>query len=575
MPRKTAPWRLALGLLAGAAAGWLLFARPRGPAAAPGTSPTETPAIRFDDVTQAWGIAFRHDNGRTGQRRYPEIMGSGVALFDYDADGRLDIYFVNGNRLVGDPDPKATSTLYRNEGGGRFKDVTAAAGVAVAGYGQGACAGDADGDGHVDLLVTLFPGRRFFRNKGDGTFVESAQKAGLADDGWGQSCAFLDYDADGHLDLYVLNYLSGYTLDIPQTRETTLGGRKILDYLGPQPFSGAPSRLYRNRGDGTFEDVTKKAGVFRADGKGMGLAAVDFDGDGHTDIFQANDSMPDFLFRNRGDGTFEEIGLVAGVAVGGDGEPKASMGVDVGDLDNDGDLDIADPVVRQQVFPLYRNDGALFTDVTWEYGLAEATGRVTGFSTNFGDYDNDGDLDLYFANGEVHARENAAPDSDDTARYGTPDVVLANDGTGRLTDVSKTAGPYFQRALVGRGSAAGDLDDDGRVDLVVNNLGGPAVVLRNTSAGGHWVTLDLRQRGANWESIGAKVWLRAGGKMQYREVSGGGAYVSANDRRLHFGLGAAEKIDGLEIRWPDGATETRSDVPVDRVVRIDRAAAAR
>jgi enediyne biosynthesis protein E4 len=514
-------------------------------------------------------VRFQHVNGRTGRYRYPEILGAGVALLDYDTDGDLDLYLVNGNRLEGAPDPTVKSALYRNDGRGRFTDVSEAAGVAAVGYGQGACAGDADGDGDVDLYVTFFGPNRFFRNRGDGTFAAAEKAAGLEDESWGQSCAFLDYDGDGHLDLYVLNYLT-YSLEMPQDRFISLGGKQVQDYLGPQPFAGAVSRLFRNRGGGTFVDVTKAAGLHRNDGKGMGLAAVDFDGDDRTDIFQANDGVPDFLFRNRGGGTLDEIGLMAGVAVGGDGQPKSSMGVDAGDVDNDGDLDIVTPVVRNEVYSLFRNDGAAFADASWESGLAEATGRLTGFSPHLADFDSDGDLDLFVTNGEVQTRETVGPEADDLARFGTPAIVLAGDGKGRFTDASKGAGPYFERALIGRGAAAGDIDNDGDVDLVVSHCGGPAVVLRNDAPAAGWITLVLRQHGGNREAIGAKVWLEAGGKKQYREVSGGGGYLSTNDRRLHFGLGSAAQVDRLEIRWPDGARETRTALPASRIVVIER-----
>jgi hypothetical protein len=371
------------------------------------------------------------------------------------------------------------------------------------------------------------------------------------------------------MDLYVLNYLS-YALDMPQqTRQVTIGGKTVTDYLGPQPFKGAVSRLYHNRGNGTFVDVTRSAGL-ELEGKGMGIGAVDFDGDGRTDIYQANDSTPDFLFHNLGHGRFEETGLAAGVAVSGDGNPKSSMGVDVGDYDNDGDLDIAVPVVRQEVYSLYRNEGTFFSDASWESGLAAATGRLTGFSAHFGDFDNDGDLDLFFTNGEVHIHETANPDADENGRYGTPASLLANDGAGHFADVGRSAGPYFERALIGRGAATGDIDNDGDIDLIVSNAAGPAIVLRNDSPRAHWLEVVLRQRGPNREAIGAKVWLETNGRKQYREVQGGGGYVSANDRRLHFGLAGATKVDRLEVRWPDGARQTLTAVPADQILRVER-----
>jgi hypothetical protein len=563
--------RTVLGLVAGLAVGFLVFTlRARGPAGLPGTAaPASASPFRFADVTKESGIAFVHDNGRTGRYLYPENMGAGLALFDAEGDGDLDVFLVNGNALAGAPDPKVRSAFFINEGNGRFRDATDTSGLGVVGYGQGACVGDVDGDGRLDLFVSMLGESRFFRNRGDGAFEDQTKKAGLGNDGWGQSCGFLDYDGDGSLDLYVLNYLT-YSVDMPQEQLVVRGGRKVQDYIGPFAFQGAASRLYRNRGDGTFEDATRKAGLFRTDGKGMGLATVDFDGDGRTDIFQANDGVVDFLFHNRGGGRFEEIGLMAGVAVGDNGNPKASMGVDVGDFDHDADLDIVIPTVRQEVYSLYRNDGALsFADASWTSGMAEATGQLTGFSGHFGDFDNDGDLDLFFTNGEVKSHDTVPPDAPDQARYGTPSIVLANEG-GRFVDVSKGAGPYFERAFIGRGAAAGDLDNDGAIDLVVSNCGGPATVLRNETKGGHWITLVLRDSGKNWEAIGAQVWLEAGGKTQYREVHGSGGYLSTNDRRLHFGLGAAAQADTIEIRWPSGERETRTALSADRIVTITR-----
>jgi hypothetical protein len=428
--------------------------------------------------------------------------------------------------------------------------------------------GHADGDGHLDLFVTTMAGGHFFRNRGNGTFEERGRAAGLVPEGWAQPCAFFDYDRDGDLDLYVVRYLT-WSIDMPQDQEMFRGDRKVRDYIGPWAFDGTSSLLYRNRGDGSFEDVTRAAGLFQPDGKGMGLGAVDLDGDGLTDIFQANDGVPDFLFRNLGKGRFEEVGLMAGVAVAADGLPKASMGADTGDFDGDGDLDLAVPIVRG--YSQFRNDGSFFfTDVSQASGITEASGRLTGFSANAADFDNDGALDLFVTNGEVQSHELVSPDEDYVTRYGTPDTVLRNRGDGTFTDVSKEAGPYFERALIGRGAAVGDLDDDGDLDLVISNLSGPAVVLRNDSRGGHWLRLVLRDRGANPEAVGARVWLSSGGRTQYREVTGSGSYLSNNDRRLHFGLGTATVADTIEIAWPDGARETHRAVPADRTLRIER-----
>jgi hypothetical protein len=570
-----AAWR-ALAVAAGVAVGAVLLL----PGAKPAEAPADTPAppsaspspaspIRFTDVTSGSGVVFTHENGVTGRYRYPESMGAGVALFDYDGDSDLDLYLVNGNRLSGPRDPQVTSRLFRNDGAFRFTDVTQASGAGIVGYGQGVCAGDPDADGRLDLYVTMLGESHYLHNRGDGTFESKAKAVGLDAGGWGQSCAFFDYDGDSDLDLYVLKYVK-YSVDMPQDERVFREGKKVPDYIGPWAFTGETSRLYRNRGDGIFEDVTRAAGVFEPNGKGMGLNAVDFDGDHRTDIFQGNDGAPNFLFRNLGHGRFEEIALGAGAAVGQDGSAKSSMGSDVGDFDNDGDLDITVPAIRPY-FQL-RNEGSFFTDVTEPSGIAEATGRLTGFSANAADYDCDGDVDIFFANGEVQSHELVSSSADYQTRYGTADSVLANDGTGVFTDVSKTAGPHFQRALIGRGSAAGDIDDDGDVDLVVLNTAAPAVLLRNDSERGHWLQLLLRDRGKNGQAIGAKVWLTAGGRTQYRELHGGGAYLSANDRRLHFGLGTSPVADTIEIRWPGGTREIRTKVPADQILRVERAA---
>jgi hypothetical protein len=565
-------WR-AFALAAGIAVGLLIPLMRGERAATPAETGTPAPAasgaIRFTDVTAESGVTFKHENGLTGRFRYPETMGAGVALFDYDGDGDLDLYLVNGNRLVGPLDPEVTSRLYRNEGGFRFTDVTRLSGAGVAAYGQGVCVGDPDGDGRLDLYVTTLNGGRYLHNRGDGTFESREKAVGLEGEGWGQSCAFFDYDGDSDLDLYVLKYLK-YSVDMPQDERVVREGRKVPDYIGPWAFAGEPSHLYRNRGDGTFEDVTGAAGLFEPAGKGMGLNAVDFDGDHRTDIYQGNDGVPNFLFRNLGNGRFEEIALPVGAAVGYDGAAKASMGSDVGDFDNDGDLDVTVPAIRPY-FQL-RNDGAYFTDVTEDSGIAEITGRLTGFGANVADYDADGDLDIFFANGEVQSHELAPISADYHTRYGTADSVLANDGTGVFTDVSAAAGPHFQRHLIGRGSAAGDIDDDGDIDLVISNTAAPAVLLRNDSPRGRWLQIVLHDRGTNWQAIGAKVWVTSGGRTQYRELHGGGAYLSANDRRMHFGLGSATIVETIEVRWPDGERETRTNVPADQRLRIERAA---
>lgn len=521
------------------------------------------------------GIDFQHINGQTGKFHYPEVMGAGVGLFDYDGDGFLDIYLVQGNLLLEPPKAEYTNRLYHNNGDGTFVDRTAEAGVGDPGFGQGVCAGDVDNDGDVDLFVSNFGPNVFYRNEGNGTFADATAEAGLEDPNWGkncpdwgQSCSFLDFDNDGYLDLYVQNYLT-YYLQLEFEAFIYVGERKVLDYPSPREFLGLPDHLYRNNGDGTFTDVTKSSGFFRPGGKGMGCACFDFDDDGWTDIFVANDSMENYLFRNRGNGTFEEIGLAAGVAFDCTGIAEASMGVDVGDYNGDGHLDLVIPCVWGQVFSLYRNEGAYFTDMSLRTGLAEPTSPSTGFNPNFIDYDNDGDLDIFFSTGGVRMEDISTPEASYKERYGIRDILLSNDGQGRYHDVSRRAGPHFLERTIGRGAAVGDIDNDGDQDIVVSNLAGKAAVLRNdTPTESHWSTLTLVPAKGNSSGLGTSVWCEAGGRRLRSVIHGGVTYLSQGDRRVHFGLGDAGQIDRLEIRWPDGETQTLEDVPADRFLTI-------
>ncbi|MGQ9591572.1 MAG: CRTAC1 family protein, partial [Planctomycetota bacterium] len=523
---------------------------------------------KFTDIARSAGVTFAHTNGYTGKYHYPEVMGAGVALLDYDGDGFLDIYFTQGNRLLGGPSREFSDRLYRNNGDGTFTDVTERAGLGHTGYGQGVCVGDYDNDGDPDIYVSNFGPNVLYRNDGDGTFTDVTEKAGVGDGGWGQGSSFLDFDGDGRLDLYVQNYLT-YSVALVFEAYIYVGERKVLDYPSPRAFSGAPDRLFRNRGDGTFADVTAAAGIDRPDGKGMGCACFDYDDDGDVDLFVSNDTMENFLFRNRGDGTFEEVGLLAGVAFDASGIPEASMGVDVGDFDGDGRMDMIVPCVWGQVFTLYRNEGSFFTDVSNRAGIAEPTSPLTGFSPAFIDYDDDGDLDLFFADGGVRMEQLASIEGSYEERYGIRDLLLANDGTGRYADVSAFAGPYFAERGVSRGTAVGDLDNDGDLDIVVTRLGGPPAILRNdTQSSNHWVTLKLVGLRGNRDAIGASVWCEAGGKRRRAVVHGGVSYLSQSDRRVHFGLGAADRIERLEILWPGGTRQTIEDLPADRRYEI-------
>ncbi len=525
----------------------------------------------FVDITDATGISFCHENGHTGRYHYPEVMGAGVGLLDYNNDGYLDIYFVNGNHLLPAPSPDITNHLYRNNGDGTFTDVTERAGVGDATFGQGCCVGDYDNDGDADLFVSNCGPNVLYRNNGNGTFTDVTKAAGVEDQHWGQTCSFLDYDGDGWLDLYVQNYLT-YSISRERQAYVWIGDHKVVDYPGPSEYAGSADRLYRNNGDGTFTDRTEAAGMLYPSGKGMGCACVDLDDDGDPEIFVTNDGMENYFFKNRGDGTFEEIGLTAGVAFSGVGSAESSMGVDVGDADLDGRLDLIVPCLWQQVFTLYRNEKDCFVDISWRSGLAQGTSRVTGFSPNFIDYDNDGDLDLFFSTGGVRMSDLAIYDASYMARYGLKNLLLANDGTGRYTNVSSWAGPHFQEMLISRGSATGDIDNDGDIDLVINNLSGRAVILRNDTPSGHWITLTVLPRRGNRDGLGTSVWIEAGGMRQRAVIHGAVTYLSQIDRRVHFGLGRAEKIDRLEILWPDREREIFENLAVDRILPIEQGA---
>jgi hypothetical protein len=524
----------------------------------------------FVDVTASTGIDHVHVNGSAGKSNYLEIMGSGCALFDYDADGDLDIYFVNGNVLSGPQDPSVKNRLYRNDGSWRFTDVTEHAGVGDTGYGQGCAVGDYDGDGDLDLYVSNYGPNVLYRNEGDGRFRDVTAETGVGDPGWGESCVFFDADGDGDLDLYVQNYL---TFDASKDLEVWIqvGKERVRDYPSPIGFPGSPDRLFRNVGGGRFVDDTARAGIGRPDGKGMGVGCADFDADGDVDLFVANDSAENFFFRNRGDGTFEEVGLIVGVAFSESGVPEASMGVDVGDVDGDARLDLIVPCLERQIFTLYRNLGDRFDDVSSPAGLAAATGRATGFNANFLDYDADGDLDIFFANGGVRRNENAHTSDSYERRYGIRDILVANDGTGFFRSVSALAGPYFEETRIGRGSATGDLDGDGDLDLVICQLAGRPTILRNDTAGGRSLILELVDRAGQRQPIGTRVTVTVGARRLVREAHGGVSFLSQSDRRIHVGLGAVTSADRVEIRWPRGRVQVLENVPAaaHRSVRED------
>ncbi|MEE9227170.1 MAG: CRTAC1 family protein, partial [Acidobacteriota bacterium] len=518
--------------------------------------------LRFREVTGPAGIRFRHSNGASGKKFMPETFGGGVCLLDYDADGDVDIYFVNSADLPGyrSPAPPRNS-LYRNDGDWKFVEVTGEAGVGDPGYGMGCTAGDYDNDGDTDLYVVNFGANVLYENLGNGRFREVTGPAGVGDSRWGASAAFADFDGDGNLDLFITNYLD-YAVD----RHRYCGNyRKGYHSYCPDAYDPAPDVLYRNRGDGSFEDVSVAAGVADDNGKGLGVVWGDYDNDGDADLYVANDISPNFLYRNNGDGTFTDVALAAGVAYGEDGKVQAGMGTDFGDYDNDGNLDIFVTNFDSETNSLYRNSGnGVFSDQSFLSGLGEVSLRFLGFGTDFADFDNDGDLDLFVNNG--HILDDIAQ-YNDAIGYEEPNQLFENLGDGRFRDASAITGDAFRDERVGRGSATGDLDNDGDLDLVIVNLADGAQLYENIGGGGnHWLVVSLVGRESNRDGIGARIRLIAGSLEQVEEVRSGSSYLSQNDMRVHFGLGPATRADLLEIRWPSGRVERLRDLPADRFV---------
>jgi enediyne biosynthesis protein E4 len=526
-----------------------------GPPPAPAPDAADTGAgspspAQFEEVT---GLAARTYCGGPTKDHILESGGSGLALFDYDGDGRLDIYLVTAAELTASRQRVPhRNTLYRNLGQMRFEDVSAKAGVDAAAWGNGACAGDFDGDGRLDLYVTNWGPNLLYRNKGDGTFSDVAARAGVAAGGWSTGCAFLDADADGDLDLYVARYVETTWDDVVRARRTLTwrNGPRIM--VGPAGLPGESDLFFENRGNGTFVESTEAHGLTDpARAYGFGVVATDYDDDGWIDLFVANDSNPNFLHHNRGNGTFESAGLLSGVAVNAEGRAQAGMGVDSGDSDGDGRLDLVVTTFAHDTSSLYKNlDGTRFEDVTAASGLAAPTFEPMGWGTAFLDADLDGRLDLFFANGHIFADIGDFPALKETFRQ--KNQFLLNQGA-MFRDVSATAGAGLQVQRVGRGLAVGDLDDDGDLDVVVSNMDDVPTLLQNRQrTGNHWVAFRLASPGPNRFAIGARVTLNAGGRHQVREVRSGGSYLSQSDLRAHFGLGShAEPVD-VEVRMPGG-----------------------
>ena len=527
--------------------------------------------VHFEDMAQRAGLIHPVVFGEDNVKRYiVEANGPGIAFYDYDHDGWLDVLVVNGTRREGFPNGREpTNHLYQNNRDGTFTDVTAKAGLARTGWGYGVCVGDYDNDGHDDLFLTYYGQNALYHNNGDGTFTEVTAKAGLASPRprFNTGCAFVDYDRDGYLDLFVSRYLEIDINKAPGGPSRYCTFRGIPVNCGPLGLPQESCSLYHNNGNGTFTEVTEKAGISKA-GKRYGLTAIalDYNNDGWPDLFVADDSSPNLLLRNNRDGTFTDVAMEAGAAVNGDGQEQANMGVAVGDCDVDGWLDIFATHFSDDTPILYHNvKGEFFDDVTTAAGLAVET-RYVGWGAGFADFDNDGWLDLFEVNGTVYPEvEKVISDY----RFKMPREVFRNLGDGSFEEVSERSGAAVLEAHSSRGCAFGDFDNDGKLEILIANLGEPPSLLKNTAPNtNHWLSMKLEGTGSNRSAIGARITLTAGGRKQIREVTSGGSYISQSDLRQHFGLGASERIDELKIRWPAGETESIGKLDADRFVTI-------
>jgi enediyne biosynthesis protein E4 len=549
-----------LSLAGCAAARWL----PQ--AAKPKALPT------FIDVSSKSGVHFRHQSSRTGQKYLPESMGAGVAIFDYDNDGYQDLFFVNGARLL-DPmptgatpdksDPRFWNRLYRNNRDGTFTDVTEKAGLRGSLYGMGVATGDYDNDGHTDLLVSNLGGNILFRNNGDGTFTDVTKKAGVSGSGWCAGACFVDYDRDGLLDLIVTRYL-----EWDFAKNVYCGSRRpgYRSYCHPDQFGAVSCLVYHNNGDGTFKDVSKACGIAASPGKALGIAINDFDRDGWPDVLVANDSFPQQLFRNNHDGTFSDVALESGLAFDQDGKTFAGMGVDFADYDNDGWPDAFVNALANQRYALFRNNKGSFDDVSDSAGISEITMPHSGWGAKMIDYDNDGWRDIFVAQG--HVMDNIEL-TDPSLRYLEPPLLIKNNA-GKFRNVSQESGPAFRVPLSARGAAFGDLDNDGCIDIAINCNDGPAVILRNQGGtGNHWLLVNLVGSVSNRDGFGARVHvISEQGLEQHAYVSSAGSYLSASDKRVHFGLGTSRKVRLLEINWPSGIVQEINSVDTDQIITV-------
>jgi enediyne biosynthesis protein E4 len=530
------------------------------------------PKASFRDVTRDAGITFEH-HAAPEKKYIVESMSGGVATFDFDNDGLLDIYFVDSLTVETAKNPKAArSALYRNLGNWRFADVTDKAGVGHPGWGMGVCGADFDADGWQDLYVTAIGGNKLYRNNHDGTFADYTDRAGVRGGGWSAGCAFGDYDRDGDLDLFVSRYVSIDLDNLPQFgRDKTCEYRGIAVQCGPRGLPGESDLLFNNDGAGRFTEVSQKAGVNDPRGYfGLGVAWLDVNGDDWLDLFVANDSTAKFLYLNQKDGTFKEAGFPQGVAVSEDGSEQGSMGVAVGDYDNCGRFSLFVTNFSEEYNNLFHDDGDHFTEMAFRSRTGAVSLPFVGWGNAFFDYDNDGLLDVIAVNGHVYPQMDKAR-LGASAGYRQRKLLYHNRGDGTFDEVAAQFGPVMTEERVSRGLAAADLDNDGRLDLVINDLDGSPQLLRNESSGtGNWLLVKLRGHGKNPDAIGASVTARTGSVARKRLVQSGSSYISQEDLRQHFGLGPATTVDSLEVRWPDGSVTTQKSVKANQILEIRR-----
>ena len=519
--------------------------------------------VRFMDVTTESGVVFQHEDGRSYKKYFVETLGSGIALFDYDNDDDVDIYLVNGTSLdASNTTIDATNRLYRNDGTGHFVDVTEASRVGHRGYGVGVCVGDYDNDGWLDMYVTNFGTNVLYRNNGDGTFSERTAEAGVEVSDWSAGCAFADVDADGDLDLYVANYV-----DFSVETHTPCRVKGILVYCSPRTYDGVKDVFFRNNGDGTFTEDTQNTGFDNFAARGLGVTFGDYDADGDTDLYVANDADANFLYNNDGSGRFQEQSQFAGVALSEHGLVENGMGVAFGDYDNDTWLDLVVTNFQHQTNTLYHNDaGEFFTDRTYSSGTGDVSLPYLAWGVNFFDFDQDGFQDLFVANGHIHDNVMLI---DTSTTYAQMNHLFWNRRDGTFTDITAKSGSGLTLQRSSRGSAVGDLDNDGDLDIVVSNVGKGVDILRNDGGhrSGNWINLKLVGTVSNRASIGTRVLVKTGALRQVREIRSGSSYLSQNDLRLHFGVGAEESV-ALEIQWQSGIVQKFSEVPVNQFLKI-------